>query len=312
MVSKDAYYPFGMRIAGLSETVDDPDPRYKYNGKELDEEKGLNWLAYGARYYDPEIGRWHVVDPVDQFWSGYTYGPGDPINGNDPDGMVWVILDDYSVVWLDDPGVTVIADRYGVSEAEFLNNTWDDFSISGPYITDYYNTFMGPSGGLYVTEWVYDAYEYYPVGKTSYYIPPNPAIYPDDIGLLIMVTPIVRGLSAASGAELAGGAGAAKESSRILNMTTNQLQTKFNHAADFGVTGNWNKAAAGKFSSAINQHINSPGVKIIHGTYHRQPAVHYLNPNTGLNVISRPNGQFWSGWKLSPEQLQNVMQHGGL
>jgi hypothetical protein len=49
MVSKDAYYPFGIRIAGLSETVDDPDPRYKYNGKELDEEKGLNWLAYGAR-----------------------------------------------------------------------------------------------------------------------------------------------------------------------------------------------------------------------------------------------------------------------
>jgi hypothetical protein len=40
MVSKDAYYPFGMRIAGLSQTVDDPDPRYKYNGKELDEEKG--------------------------------------------------------------------------------------------------------------------------------------------------------------------------------------------------------------------------------------------------------------------------------
>jgi RHS repeat-associated protein len=62
-------YPFGMRIAGLSQTVDDPDPRYKYNGKELDEEKGLNWLAYGARYYDPEIGRWHVVDPAEQFWS---------------------------------------------------------------------------------------------------------------------------------------------------------------------------------------------------------------------------------------------------
>jgi hypothetical protein len=41
MVSKDAYYPFGMRITGLSQTVDDPDPRYKYNGKELDEEKGL-------------------------------------------------------------------------------------------------------------------------------------------------------------------------------------------------------------------------------------------------------------------------------
>ena len=105
---------------------------------------------------------------------------------------------------------------------------------------------------------------------------------------------------------------AAKTSSRILNMTTKQLQTKFKHAADFGVTGNWNKAAASKFSSAINQHINSSGVKIINGTYRGQPAVHYLNPNTGLNVISRPNGQFWSGWKLNTGQLQNVLQHGGL
>jgi hypothetical protein len=28
----------------------DAQARYKYNGKELDEEHGLNWLAYGARY----------------------------------------------------------------------------------------------------------------------------------------------------------------------------------------------------------------------------------------------------------------------
>jgi RHS repeat-associated protein len=87
MVSKDAYYPFGMRIAGLSQTVDDPDPRYKYNGKELDEEKGLNWLAYGARYYDPEIGRWHVVDPAGEFWSVYLYVANNPVNFIDPDGM---------------------------------------------------------------------------------------------------------------------------------------------------------------------------------------------------------------------------------
>lgn len=72
------------------------------------------------------------------------------------------------------------------------------------------------------------------------------------------------------------------------------------------------QVSMGRFNSAINQHINSPGIKIIQGTYHKQPAIHYLNPKTGLNVISRPNGQFWSGWKLSPGQLQNVLQHGGL
>ncbi|MEM0938685.1 MAG: colicin D domain-containing protein [Bacteroidota bacterium] len=121
-----------------------------------------------------------------------------------------------------------------------------------------------------------------------------------------------REVGSESGSTLLNVGIAARGSSRILNATTKQLQTKFKHAADFGVTGNWNKAAAGRFNSAINQHINSPGIKIIQGTYHKQPAIHYLNPKTGLNVISRPNGQFWSGWKLSPGQLQNVLQHGGL
>jgi len=107
--------------------------------------------------------------------------------------------------------------------------------------------------------------------------------------------------------------GAAEGSSRILNTTTKQLQKKYlKHAADFGLSGNWNKTAASKFSSEINQHINSPGIKIIQGTYRNQPAIHYLNPNTGLNVISRPNGQFWSGWKLGPEQLQGVLKDGRL
>ncbi|MBC6427310.1 MAG: hypothetical protein GDA51_12795 [Ekhidna sp.] len=78
------------------------------------------------------------------------------------------------------------------------------------------------------------------------------------------------------------------------------------------MTGNWNKAAASRFSSAINQHINSSGIKIIHRTYKNQPAIHYLNPKTGLNVISHPSGQFWSGWKLDPRQLNHVLTHGGL
>jgi RHS repeat-associated protein len=87
-------YPFGKRIEGLSVTGVDPqpapplggDPRYKYNGKELDEEKGLDWLAYGARYYDPEIGRWHVVDPAGEFYVGYIYIMNSPIVDQDKDG----------------------------------------------------------------------------------------------------------------------------------------------------------------------------------------------------------------------------------
>jgi RHS repeat-associated protein len=91
VLSQDAYYPFGMRMPGKSHNDGDAQARYKYNGKELDEEHGLNWLAYGARYFDPEIGRWHVVDPAEEFHSGYLYGPNNPIMGIDPDGRTWYI-----------------------------------------------------------------------------------------------------------------------------------------------------------------------------------------------------------------------------
>jgi hypothetical protein len=101
-------------------------------------------------------------------------------------------------------------------------------------------------------------------------------------------------------------------SSDILLNISKQLQAKFKHASDFGVVGNYNKANAGKFTSAINQHINSVGVQSIQGTYRGQSVIHYLNPNTGLNVISSPSGHFISGWKLNPAQLQNVLKHGGL
>jgi len=90
------------------------------------------------------------------------------------------------------------------------------------------------------------------------------------------------------------------------------LQSKFKHAKDFGVTGNYSKANGVAFSKAIHQHINSPGVRTIQGTYHKQPVAHYLDPSSGLNVMADPAGNFISGWKLNPAQLQNVLTHGGL
>jgi hypothetical protein len=111
------------------------------------------------------------------------------------------------------------------------------------------------------------------------------------------------------GGVAAGGAG---EASTVLLRTTRQLQAKFKHAGDFGVTGNYSRANAAEFSRAIHQHINSPSVRTIQGTYHTQTVTHYLDPSTGLNVIADPAGNFISGWRLSPGQLRNVLTHGGL
>ncbi|WP_367279877.1 RHS repeat-associated core domain-containing protein [Bacteroides sp.] len=53
----NAYYPFGGTFTSTASVQP-----YKYNGKELDQKNGLNWLDYGARHYDAAIGRWHMVD----------------------------------------------------------------------------------------------------------------------------------------------------------------------------------------------------------------------------------------------------------
>ena len=88
------YYPFG----GVFASAGNVQP-YKYNGKELDTKKGLNWYDYGARHYDAVLGRFITVDALyDKHFkvSPYVYCGNEPVGRIDPDGNDWRVQTHYN------------------------------------------------------------------------------------------------------------------------------------------------------------------------------------------------------------------------
>jgi len=83
---KEAYRPYGERIRKEDGNTND----IWYTGKPHEEEMGLSY--FGARWYDPNIGRFMAIDPVGvdegniHSFNRYAYANNNPYKYVDPDG----------------------------------------------------------------------------------------------------------------------------------------------------------------------------------------------------------------------------------
>jgi RHS repeat-associated protein len=92
VIDATSYYPFGLVMSGVSiRGLGKLENKYKFVGREWQDELGLNMYDLRARQYDPAIARFVAVDPLtdedEQLdKSNYAYAWNDPIKYNDPDG----------------------------------------------------------------------------------------------------------------------------------------------------------------------------------------------------------------------------------
>ncbi len=137
VVQEDHYYPFGMRLGGMS-TDTGQDNKFLYNGKELDDEYDLDLYYYGARNYNPQLGKWLQIDPADEFNSPYVYCANNPVMFVDPDGCI-VTSSSFGgrvAYWL--TGEASVGRALGYSDRKFQGLEFQSTAIGGAIHQDYH------------------------------------------------------------------------------------------------------------------------------------------------------------------------------
>ncbi|MCG8328679.1 MAG: hypothetical protein MI974_13395 [Chitinophagales bacterium] len=160
------YYPFGMEQNGNWYATVAPDNVKLYNGKELNREGNINLYDYGARWYDPALGRWTTIDPLAENYypySPYNYVLNNPIRNIDPDGRS---VD--NTIYIDNNGKELartednLPDAIVVVQDENISNFNQDYmsaSLSPDHISDEDVATLRSHGDSYMVDGMNDVWD---------------------------------------------------------------------------------------------------------------------------------------------------------
>jgi len=170
IISYEEYHPFGTTAyQAMNSVINAIAKRYRFTGKERDEETGLNY--HGARYYVPWLSRWVSVDPLESKYvevSTYNYSLNNPIVYIDSTGMS---AEDTNTPHIGKTQVIQVQDENG-NPINFPNNTpleykpwgegpeWDPFKGQSSIVTGAHVLSQPTDGAAMVTETITYRYGY--------------------------------------------------------------------------------------------------------------------------------------------------------
>jgi RHS repeat-associated protein len=127
VISYEEYHPYGTTSYQAVRAQTDTPKRYRYTGKERDEETGLTY--HGARYYAPWLCRWVSPDPAPAATAvnRYEYVGGRPTRMTDPNGRWGIDMHFVAVYWT---GRLEGASHADALHAALASQSLDDYSAT--------------------------------------------------------------------------------------------------------------------------------------------------------------------------------------